>query len=690
MTDSPQRERIAQLQEELREHSYRYHVLDAPSISDAEYDRLYRELEELERAHPDLVTPDSPTRRVGAMPIEAFEPAPHRFPMLSLGNAFSYEELVEFDQRVKRVLGMEPETPIEYVVEYKIDGLGISLTYEDGLLTRGATRGDGAVGEDVTVNLRTIPSIPLRLTTVAGMPASCEIRGEAYLSKEEFARINREREEAGQPTFANPRNAAAGSIRQLDSSITASRRLDAILYDLKTAEAPSVESHGAVLALLAAMRLKIAANHEIIQGIEAMDEVLARRAEVRHRLPYDVDGLVVKVNSLRLQEELGYVSRSPRRAIAFKFQAETARTRVVEILASVGRTGAITPVAVMEPVFLDGSTVSRASLHNEDELRRKDVRIGDLVVIQKAGDIIPEVIEVVVAERTGAETPFAMPTACPVCGGPVGREEGEVALRCRGAACPAKLAGSVEHWAGRRAMDIDGLGPALIDQLIQKEMLRTLADLYRLEHGALAALERMGAKSASNLLEALEASKSRPLARFLHGLGIRHVGEHVAEVLARHFGTLARLREATLEELSGVHEIGPTLAASIRGAFEEPTVQALLEDLATLGVRPTEAEAAPVEAHPFVAGKAFVFTGKLERMAREEAEALVQRLGGRASGSVSKKTDYVVAGPGAGSKRAKAEQLGVAVLSEDEFLAALEDAGGPIAPREQGSLFDEA
>lgn len=689
MVEAEERLRLTRLQEELREHSYRYHVLDAPTIADAEYDRLYRELEELEARHPDLVAADSPTRRVGASPLEAFEPAPHRYPMLSLGNAFSYEDLLEFDRRVKRVLGMEPEGIIEYVVEYKIDGLGISLTYEDGLLTRGATRGDGATGEDVTVNLRTIPSIPLRLAPESDMPRSCEIRGEAYLSKDEFARINREREEQGQPTFANPRNAAAGSIRQLDSSITAGRRLDAILYDLRTGEALDAESHAEVLALLARLRLRIAGNHEVIQGIESMVEVLARRAEARHGLPYDVDGLVIKVNSLRLQEELGYVSRSPRWAIAYKFQPETARTRVLEILASVGRTGVITPVAVMEPVFLDGSTVSRASLHNEDELRRKDVRVGDAVLIQKAGDIIPEVIEVLAAERTGAEAEFAMPTACPVCGGPVLREEGEAALRCVSPACPAKLAGAVEHWAGRRAMDIDGLGPALIEQLIAKGMLRTLADLYRLEHGELAALERMGAKSASNLLQAIEASKSRPLGRFLGGLGIRHVGEHVAEVLARHFGTLERLRSAPLEELATVYEVGPIVARSIREALDDPEVSGLLDELLALGVRPREAEVIRTEDHPFVAGKVFVFTGKLERMPREDAEALVQRLGGRASGSVSKKTDYVVAGPGAGSKLEKAEQLGVAVLTEDEFLAAVESAGAEPGPSAQPSLFGE-
>lgn len=675
--------RARALQRELTEHAYRYHVLDAPSIADAEYDRLFRELEELERRRPELATPDSPTRRVGAPPLEGFEPAPHRFPMLSLGNAFSEAELREFDQRVKRVLGMGADARVDYVVEYKVDGLGVSLTYEDGLLVRGATRGDGSVGETVTQNLLTIPSIPLRLSEEAPPPPLCEVRGEVFLTHEEFARVNREREEQGQPLFANPRNAAAGSLRQLDSGVTRGRRLAAVFYDLKCAE-PVTASHVETLALLAAMRLPTAGTHEVLEGIDGVGEMLARRARERAGLPYDVDGLVLKVNSLALQEELGYVSRSPRWAIAYKFEAETAVTRVVEILASVGRTGAITPVAIMEPVFLDGSTVSRASLHNEDELRRKDVRVGDRVVIRKAGDIIPEVVEALAGERDGSETEFAMPVECPACGGRVGRAEGEVVLRCLESDCPAKLAGALEHWAGRRAMDIDGLGPALIEQLLVRELVTRISDLYRLTHDELADLERMGAKSAANLLEAIAASKTRPLARFLHGLGIRHVGEHVAEVLASHFGTLEKLRSAALEELAAVHEIGPVVARSVRERLDREDTIALLDDLLSLGVRPTESEGAGVESHPFVAGKTFVFTGKLEQMPREEAEALVQRLGGRASGSVSKKTDFVVAGPGAGTKRVKAEELGVAVLSEDEFLAAL---GRAPAPPVQPELF---
>ncbi len=678
-----ERDRLLRLREELTEHIHRYHVLDAPTIPDAEYDALFRELEELEARRPDLVDPDSPTQRVGAPPLEAFQPAPHRFPMLSLSNAFSEDELREFDQRIKRALGESPDARIDYVVEYKIDGLGVSLTYEDGRLVRGATRGDGTVGEDVTTNLRTIRSIPLRLADAPGRPALCEVRGEAFLSKDEFARINREREEAGEPAFANPRNAAAGSIRQLDSSVTAARRLDAILYDLRAGEELLPTTHSGVLDLLASLRLKTAGTHALAHGVEEVLAIVRSRETERHDLPYDVDGLVIKVDSLALQEELGYVSRSPRWAIAFKFQAEQARTRILEILPSVGRTGAVTPVAVMEPVFLDGSTVSRASLHNEDEVRRKDVRIGDAVLIRKAGDIIPEVVEVLTEERTGAETAFVMPTECPVCGGPVRREEDSVVARCVRPSCPAKLAGALEHWASRRAMDIDGLGPALIEQLLARGLVASIADLYRLEAAQIAGLERMGDKSAANLLEALERSKGRPLARFLHGLGIRHVGEHGAEVLATRFGGLGRLREATVDELSAVHEVGPAMAASVRAYFDDPEVSDLLDDLDALGVRPQEVEEAGPTTHPFITGKTFVFTGKLEHLTREAAEALVKRLGGRAASSVSKATDYVVAGPGAGSKLAKARDLGVAALTEREFLDAVDQP----AAADQRDLF---
>lgn len=675
LSDVSERERIRRLQSELTEHAYRYYVLDDPIISDAEYDRLLRELQDLEARHPDLRTPDSPTQRVGAPPLEAFSPAPHRFPMLSLDNAFEPSELREFDGRVKRNLGLAPDAVIEYVVEYKIDGLGISLTYRDGILVRGATRGDGQTGEDVTQNLRTIRSIPLRLADIEGRPSECEIRGEAFITKAEFQRINQEREERGESVFANPRNAAAGSIRQLDSSITAQRNLQAIVYDLQTDEPVPYGTHAELLEFLRRLWLRPSDPYRVIAGMDGIEELLEELDQVRHQLPYDVDGLVFKVNRLDMQRELGRVSRSPRWAIAYKFQPERAVTTVRDIIASVGRTGAVTPVAVMEPVLLDGTTVSRASLHNMDEVQRKDVRIGDRVVIQKAGDIIPEVVEVLVNERRGDEKPFAMPSECPVCGGEVSREEGEVVYRCQNPTCRAKLEGWIEHWASRRCMDIDGLGPAVIRQLVDRGLVRGIPDLYRLQHDAVAALERMGDKSASNLLAAIEASKGRSLDRFINALGIRHVGDHVATVLARHFGSLRRLQEASEEELATVPEVGPVVARSIRRYFSDPHIQAMLEELRAAGVQPPDSDVGSVEEHPFVAGKVFVFTGALQRWTREEAEALVRRLGGRASGTVSRKTDYVVAGPGAGTKLDKARQLGIPVLTEEEFAQAIAGSG---------------
>lgn len=672
MASESERERVQQLQSELREHAYRYYVLDEPTISDAEYDRLFRELQELEARRPDLRTPDSPTQRVGATPLDAFRPAPHRFPMLSLQNAFSLDELRDFDERVKRNLGLEPEAVVEYIVEYKIDGLGISLTYTDGVLERGATRGDGQTGEDVTQNLKTIRAIPLRLAEVEGRPSACEIRGEAFITKDEFVRISQGREERGESPFANPRNAAAGSIRQLDSSITAQRRLQAIFYDLRTDEPPAFETQAGLLELLGEMRLRPSAPYRVVAGMAEVDALLEHLDRERHSLPYDVDGLVFKVNSIEQQRRLGTISRSPRWAIAFKFQAERGETTVNDIIASVGRTGAVTPVAIMEPVLLDGTTVSRASLHNMDEVERKGVRIGDRVVIQKAGDIIPEVIEVLADRRTGEERPFIMPTECPACGGEVAREEGEVVYRCQSPTCRAKLEGSLEHWASRGCMDIDGLGPAIIKQLVEQGLVRGIPDLYRLQHGQLAALERMGDKSASNLLAAVEASKRRPLGRIVYALGIRHVGATVAAALAEHFGSLERLAEATTEELALVRVVGPVVAQTVRRYFDDEAVRAMLEELRAVGVEASTAEPAPVERHPFVVGKTFVFTGALETWTRPEAEALVQRLGGRASSSVSGKTDYVVAGPGAGSKLEKATRLGVKVLTEDEFRAAIE------------------
>lgn len=665
-------QRIEELRRLIHYHNYRYYVLDSPEISDAEYDALFRELQKLEAEHPELTTSDSPTRRVGAPPLESFKEARHRFPMLSLGNTFGAEELLEFDQRVKRMLGLPPGADVEYVVEYKIDGLGVSLTYEGGRFIRGATRGDGTVGEDITVNLRTIRSIPLVLFHHAGMPTGMEVRGEVYMTKHDFARLNAEREESGEPLFANPRSAAAGSLRQLDTTITASRKLSAFFYDLRTQGALRWRKHSETLQFLRDVGFPVNQEYFIAGSVEAIVEEYEKRASSRHALPYAADGLVVKVNDLALQSDLGYISRSPRWATALKFSPEQAKTRILRIIPQVGRTGAVTPVAQMEPVVVAGTTVSRATLHNMDEIGRKGVRIGDAVIIQKAGDVIPEVVSVLVEERDGDEIEFEMPEKCPVCAAPIEREG--VVARCTGQTCPAKLANALEHFASRRAMDINHLGPAVIEQLLDRGMVAEFADLYRLSVEEIAGLERMAEKSAVNLVNSIQASKTTTLSRFIFALGIRHVGEHLAQVLARQFGSLERLRRASLEELSATPEIGPEIARSILGYFNDPRAQQLVDHLVEAGIT-WEEEAAPPEAHPFVVGKSFVFTGRLERMTREEAEALVARLGGRAGSSVSKKTDYVVAGAEAGSKLAKAQELDVPVLTEQDFLEQVGPSG---------------
>jgi len=678
--------RIEELRRLIEYHNHRYYVLDAPEIADHEYDALFRELQDLEAAHPERVTPNSPTQRVGAPPVESFAQAPHAFPMLSLANAFDADELREFDARCKRVLGMAAETVIEYTVEAKIDGLGISLAYAGGHFIRGATRGDGTTGEDVSANLRTIRSIPMVLPDGLGLPPSFEVRGEVFLSKTEFARINAEREAEGLPLFANPRNAAAGTIRQLDSAVAASRRLQARFYDIRSDAGIPASTQHELVELLRSAHFPTNDPTHVAEGIGEVVRLCDEAQQTHSALDFAVDGMVIKANALALQAELGQVSRSPRWAIAYKFPPERARTRVLRIVAQVGRTGAVTPVAEMEPVFLDGSTVSRATLHNEDEVRRKDVRIGDLVWIQKAGDIIPEVVEVDAAARTGDEEPFAMPTECPVCGGPVVREEGEAVARCTNPLCVAKLKTGLQHFASRRAMDIDGLGPAIVEQLVDRGLVRDFADLYALTQEQLAALDRMAEKSAANLVEAIEASKRTSLGRLVFALGIRHVGEHVADVLASSLGSLDRLRSATESELSGIHEIGPQIAASVAAFLADPQAQALLDRLVAAGLAWDETGPAERVDDAFIAGRAFVFTGKLERMTREEAEGLVRSRGGRAASSVSAKTHCVVAGPGAGSKLDKARELGIEVLTEDEFLSKLgspPEASCPTGPAQQ-------
>ena len=659
--------RARELRDRINRANYYYHVLDQPEISDAEYDRLLRELIELEAKYPGVVTPDSPTQRVGAPPLEAFTTVRHVEPMLSLANAFGADELRAFDARIKRMLGLPAEEAIAYVVELKVDGLAISLTYENGLLTSGATRGDGFVGEDVTRNLRTIRSIPLRLLRPDGpLPPLIAVRGEVYLDNREFQRINKQREQAGEPLFANPRNAAAGSVRQLDSRVTASRRLDMIAHGVGAVEGLEFSGQWERLEWLKKVGFRVSPHAERRAGIEQVIAFCEEWNERRHKLTYQIDGVVVKVNSAEYEARLGAVARAPRWAIAFKYPPEQETTVIREILLSVGRTGAVTPVAVMDPVRVAGSTVSRATLHNQDEIRRKDVRIGDTVVIQKAGEVIPEVVSVVTSKRTGKEKRFVMPKRCPVCRAEIVRPEGEAVARCSNPNCPAQLKETIRHFATRTAMDIEGLGPALVDQLVDCELVKDPADLYALSHDQVAGLERMAAKSAANVIAAIEGSKGRPLNRLIYALGIRHVGETVADLLARHFGSLEAFRQASEEALGKIAGIGPVIAASIAAFLRQQQTKRVLDKLVAQGVVPRGAPRRPAGPQP-LEGKAFVFTGELAGLTRADAEEWVRRLGGAASSSLSRKTDYLVVGESPGSKLDRARELGVATLSEDEF-----------------------
>ncbi|HEV2881734.1 MAG TPA: NAD-dependent DNA ligase LigA [Pyrinomonadaceae bacterium] len=657
---------IENLRDELRRHEELYYVYDNPEISDADYDALMARLQELEAAHPELATADSPTARVGGRPLEGFEQYEHRRPMLSLDNSYNIEDLRAFDERVKR---LADGRRLEYVAELKIDGLSISLHYERGVLARGVTRGDGRRGEDVTQNVRTIRSIPLRLkdeTPAADLP-HLEVRGEAYLARKTFQRINADREAAEEPRFANPRNAAAGTIRQLDPKIVAARRLDLFAYDVIGGERKVFATHWEGLEWLERVGFQISHRKlcaSIDEVIEFCNEMEARRDE----LEYEIDGVVVKVNSVALQEEFGATAKSPRWAIAYKYPARQATTQILDIIVQVGRTGALTPVAVLEPVLVAGSTVARATLHNEDEIKRLGLLKGDWVLIEKSGDVIPKVIKVVESRRAGTEKRFRMPKTCPVCGGVVSRPEGEVVSRCVAADCPAQLKARLLHYASRRAMRIEGLGDALADQFVQTRMVRDVAGLYDLTHEQVAGLERMAEKSASNLLAQIEASKTRDLPQLVFGLGIRHVGERTAAILARNFRTLDTLGAASVASLDAVPEIGLTVAESVHDWFADEGNRALCERLRAAGVR-TEMEAAAaggVQTEAF-AGMLFVLTGKLETMTRDEAAALIEARGGRVTSSVSKKTSYVVAGEEAGSKLDKAQTLGVRVLDEAAF-----------------------
>ena len=667
--------RIEELRAAIEHHNYRYYVLDDPEISDAAYDLLLRELQQLEEANPGLASPDSPTHRVGAPPAATFSPVRHRLPMLSLQNAFSEAELVEFDERVRRFLGREE--PLRYALEPKLDGLAIEAIYENGRFVSGSTRGDGTTGEEVGENLRSIRSLPLRLRTEGGPapPPYVEARGEVILRTRDFARLNQEREEAGAPPFANPRNAAAGSLRQLDPRVSASRPLAVLFYGVGDCAgfAPATEIE--TLEALRSWGLPVVPGIEQAEGVEGAIAYYRRREAERERLPFEIDGVVVKVDAIELQERLGSVSRSPRWAVAFKFPPRQAQTVLRGVEFSVGRTGVVTPVAVMDPVRIGGVEVERATLHNEDEIRRKDIRIGDTVVVTRAGDVIPAVQEVIPALRTGAERRIAFPAVCPACRATLGREEGQAAWRCTSLACPARLRETIRHFASRRALDIEGLGDKLVDQLVAGGLVRSVADLYRLRKEDLLPLERLAEKSAGNVIAAIGRSRRTTLPRLLFALGIPHVGEQVARVLAAYAGSLERLESASVEELTGVRGIGPEIAASVAAFFRHEqnrrTVAALLHN----GVQASaESEVGPPGAGP-LAGLSFVFTGTLGSMSREEAKGLVTRAGGRAVSSVSRATSFVVVGSDPGSKALQAEKLGVPRLSESAFLALLREKG---------------
>lgn len=648
---------IEELRQQLHEHSYRYYVNNAPVISDAEFDRLFRRLADLETAFPNFVTPDSPTQRVGGVPAAGFDRVAHLTPMLSLGNTFSAEELRAFDSRVRSGLGGEQA---EYVVELKIDGLALNLVYEDGKLIRAATRGDGTEGEDVTANVRTIRSVPLVLT--GDVPSLLEARGEAYLPRPEFERLNEERQQAGEALLANPRNAAAGSLRQLDPKVTAKRALDIFIYGMGAREGISLTTHYDTLQALKSLGFKTNPHAKLCKSIEEAIEYCQSWADKRAGLSYDIDGLVIKLNSLSGQQRLGSTAKDPRWAIAYKFPAEQAVTVVEDIFVRVGRTGVLTPTAVLRPVRLAGTTVSRATLHNEDYITEKDIHIGDTVIIHKAGEIIPEVIAVVPEKRTGQEKSFTMPGSCPECSGPIVREAGEAARKCVNPHCPALNREGLIHFVSRDAMNIDGLGEAVVSSLVAAGLVSDAADFYSLSAEDLLTLERMGPKSAQNLVEAIRASKDAGLARLLFALGIRFVGAKAAATLARHFGHMDRLRQATTDELTALNEIGPRIAESVVEFFSRPSTDKLLSKLATAGVKLIEEQ--PQAASASLTGKTFVLTGTLPTLSRSEAAALIENHGGKVSSSVSKKTDYVVAGEEAGSKLDKARQLGVAVLDE--------------------------
>jgi DNA ligase (NAD+) len=657
--------RIKQLRDSISYHNKRYYQLDDPEISDAEYDRLMQELIEMEGRFPEIDVSESPTQRVGAAPLAKFVTVSHLTPMLSLANAFSEQDISDFDERIKRFLGEDEK--ISFVVEPKLDGTAVNLIYENGAFTVGATRGDGSVGEDVTQNLKTIASIPLAMkkTKESPVPERIEIRGEVYIETVPFQKLNKRRLKEGEQPFANPRNAAAGSLRQLDSRITARRPLEIFCYGIGLVEGKTFKRHWDVLQTIRHWGFRVNPHVKQAKDIHECIAYYHHIDKIRAELPYEIDGVVIKVDDIEIQERLGSVSRSPRWAIACKFAATQETTMIEDIRVHVGRTGVLTPVAIMKPVKVGGVTVSRATLHNMDEIEKKDIRVGDTVIIQRAGDVIPEVVKVVESKRTGKEKKFVMPSLCPECGSHVVRLEGEAAHRCIGLVCPAQIKEHITHFASRGGMDIEGLGDKLVAQLVDTKLIRDPADIYFLKKDDLLSLERMAEKSATNLLAAIERSKTPPLEKFLYALGIRHVGEHMARVLARSFKTLDSLMAATEDDLLAIRDIGPEVASSITGFFSEQSNRKVVEKFRKAGVKPVE------KSHPKdtrLAGKSFVFTGTLTRLTRNEAKEIVESLGASATESVTKTTDYVVAGESPGSKIEKARASGVKIIDEKEFL----------------------
>jgi DNA ligase (NAD+) len=662
--------RIEDLRSRIRYHNHRYYALDAPEVSDAEYDALFRELESLEKEHPELITPDSPTQRVGFAPIDKFQPFEHTVPMLSLENGMSESEVLDFDGRVKKLLGFSGDIP--YVAEPKMDGLALEIIYREGRLLSAGTRGDGTWGEDVTLNVRTIRAIPLELFSPAGhvaVPPHLAVRGEVYMDKTDFTALNARREEEGDPVFANPRNAAAGSLRQLDSSITAGRPLKAFFYGVGVVDGVELETQWELLERLKAWGLPVNPRSVLCSNIREALETFNTLASIRHQLPYETDGMVIKVNRLDWQRHLGEKSRSPRWAIAYKFSPEQAETRIIDILVQVGRTGVLTPVAVLEPVAVGGVVVQRATLHNEDEIRRKDVRIGDAALVRRAGDVIPEVVAVLVEKRGGAERVFAMPETCPSCGGEVVRVPDESAHRCVNRDCPDQVKAGIAHFTSRDAMDIEGLGRKITALLVDVGLIHSPADLYRLRAEDLERLPGLGAKSAGNLVSAIHASKDTDLSDFIFALGIPHVGSHLAQVLADHFGSLDALRNVSREELEAVAGVGGEVAAGVIEFFRDTVNERLVDELLRLGVRVSHPAGVSREEDVFWSGKTVVFTGALASMSRRQAGEAVEALGARVTGSVSRNTDVVVAGRDAGSKLDKARSLGLRIMDEEEFLA---------------------